>query len=309
MKYKSIVGFVLVVCVVATLWFISKYKDAYKEEVLLNISFRNVPNYLVLDTDYRQINLPVEVRASGFILIWKKIFGYKVELDFTENTYSRNDSLFFNSSQSIKKIKRSKTLSYEVLSTDDLDIFLRYQRFKSKKVPITHNINLEFTQNYVAIKKPYFQQDSVVITGNDDKVNALSEFLVSRDSKLIIKDSLTILEIDLKEMDSDLSFDPEQLRFTVEATQMTEGTIDVPVSLINKPPDYKVKLIPDNIQVVFSTAVSNFNEITANDFLISVNYELIDDLNISATPKVELLNKRIVSYRINPKKVQVLTIK
>jgi hypothetical protein len=110
-------------------------------------------------------------------------------------------------------------------------------------------------------------------------------------------------------MNPDLSFDPQQLRFIVEATQMTEGTINVPVSLINKPPDYKVKLIPDNIQVVFSTSVSNFNEITANDFLISVNYELIDDLNISATPQVELLNKRIVSYRINPKKVQLLTIK
>jgi hypothetical protein len=309
MKYKSIIGFVLVVCVVATLWFISKYKDTYKEEVLLNVNFINIPNYVVLNTDNEQINLPVEIRASGFILIWEKIFGYQVALDFTENTYSRNDSLFFNSSQSIKKIKRSKTLSYEVLSTDDLDIFLRYQRFKSKKVPVVHNINLEFTQNYVAIKKPYFQQDSVVITGNDAKVNALSKFLVRRDSKLIIKDSVTILEIDLKEMEPDLSFDPKRLRFIVEATKITEGTIDVPVSLINKPPGYQVKLIPDNIQVVFSTAVSNFNQITAKDFLISVNYELIDDLNISATPSVEILNERIVSYRINPKQVQVLTIK
>jgi hypothetical protein len=309
MKYKSIIGFVLVVCVVATLWFISKYKDTYKEEVLLNVNFINIPNYVVLNTDNEQINLPVEIRASGFILIWEKIFGYQVALDFTENTYSRNDSLFFNSSQSIKKIKRSKTLSYEVLSTDDLDIFLRYQRFKSKKVPVVHNINLEFTQNYVAIKKPYFQQDSVVITGNDAKVNSLSKFLVRRDSKLIIKDSVTILEIDLKEMEPDLSFDPKRLRFIVEATKITEGTIDVPVFLINKPPGYQVKLIPDNIQVVFSTAVSNFNQITAKDFLISVNYELIDDLNISATPSVEILNERIVSYRINPKQVQVLTIK
>lgn len=104
MKYKSIVGFVLVVCVVATLWFISKYKDAYKEEVSLNISFRNVPNYLVLDTDYKQINLPVEIRASGFILIWKNIW-VSGRIRFSENTYARNDSLYFNSSQSIKKIK------------------------------------------------------------------------------------------------------------------------------------------------------------------------------------------------------------
>jgi hypothetical protein len=309
MKYKSIIGFFLVVAVVATLWFISKYKDTYKEEVMFKVSFINIPEDLILNTDSRQINLPVEISASGFILIWEKIFGHKVELDFIENTYSRNDSLFFNSSQSIKKIKRSKTLSYEILSTDDLDILLPYQRFKSKKVPVINNIDLEFNQNYLAVKKPYFQMDSVVITGNDNKVNALSEFLVSRDSKLIIEDSLTILEIDLKEMYPDLSFDPKRLLLTVEATQITEGKIDVPVFLINKPLDYKGKLIPDNIQVVFSTAVSNFNEITAKDFLISVNYELIDDLNIAVTPKVELLNKRIVSCRIHPRQVQVITIK
>jgi hypothetical protein len=309
MKYKRIVGFFLVVIVVASLWFISKYKDVYKEEVVFNISFIDVPNNLTLDTSSQQINMPVEIRASGFILIWEKIFGEHLELDFKDHTYLRNDTLLFNPSKSIKKINKSKKISFEVLSADDVDIPIQFKRFLSKKVPVVNQIELDYTLNYLAIKKPYFQKDSVTITGNDAKVNALNELVIVRDSKLVIKDTLTTLEIDLKEIDVNLNFEPQKLTLSVEATQMTEGKVDIPVRLLNAPTAYDVKLIPDNVQLVYSTAVSNFDQIKARDFSISIDYNLIQELNIAVVPVVELRNDKVVSYRINPKQVQVLTIK
>jgi hypothetical protein len=309
MKYKRIIGFFLVVVVVASLWFISKYKDVYKEEVTFNISFINVPHNLTLDASSKQLNVPVEISATGFTLIWEKIFGHQVKLDFKENTFSRNDTLYFNPTKSVKKIKRSNTLSYEILSADDLDIPIQYKRFKSKKVPVVNKIALDYTLNYLAVKKPYFQKDSVSITGNDVKVDALHELVITRDSKLIIKDTLTTLEIDLKEIDPDLNFEPQMLTLRVEATQMTEGKINIPVRLLNVPLDQQVKLIPDNVQVVYSTAVSNFDQIKAQDFSVSINYDLIEELNIAVIPAIEIQNNKIISYRINPKQVQVLTIK
>ncbi|MEN8817596.1 MAG: hypothetical protein ABF274_12115 [Nonlabens sp.] len=309
MKYKSVIGFLLVVAVVASLWFISKYKDTYQEEVLFTISFKNIPNDLTLNSNAQQIELPVEIRASGFTLIWEKLFGHRAVLDFKENTYSRSDSLFFNFSKSIKKIKRSKAFAYEILSADDLEIPLKFERFKSKRVPLINKVELEYTQNYLAIKKPYFNRDSVTITGNDDKINSLKEILVSQESKLIINDSLTTLEIDLKGLNVDLNYVPQRVLLTVEAAQMTEGKIQVPVQLINVPSSYNVKVIPDNVQVVFSTAVSNFNKVNEKDFNVLLDYNLIKDLNIAATPNITTSNDAIVSYRMNPKQVQVLTIK
>ena len=309
MKYKRIIGFFLVVVVVASLWFISKYKDVYKEEVIFNVSFINVPNSLTLDDSSKQLNVPVEISATGFTLIWEKIFGHRVELGFKENTFSRNDTLYFNPTRSIKNIKRSNTLSYEILSADDLDIPIEFKRFKSKKVPVINKVALDYTLNYLAVKEPYFQIDSVTITGNDVRVNALQELVITRDSKLLIKDSLTTLEIDLKEIDRELDFEPPILSLRVEATQMTEGKINIPVRLLNVPVDQQVKLIPDNVQVVYSTAVANFNQIKAQDISVFINYELIEQLNIAVIPEIEISNDKIISYRINPKQVQVLTIK
>jgi hypothetical protein len=309
MKYKRIIGFFLVVVVVASLWFISKYKDVYKEEVTFNISFINVPHNLTLDATSKQLNVPVEISATGFTLIWEKIFGHQVKLDFKENTFSRNDTLYFNLTKSVKKIKRSNTLSYEILSADDLDIPIEFKRFKSKKVPVVNKVALDYTLNYLAVKEPYFQVDSVTITGNDVKVNALQELVITRDSKLLIKDSLTTLEIDLKEIDRELNFEPPTLNLRVEATQMTEGKINIPVRLLNVPSNLQVKLIPDNVQVVYSTAVTNFNEIKAQDISVFINYDLIEQLNIAVIPAIEISNDKIISYRINPKQIQVLTIK
>jgi hypothetical protein len=163
--------------------------------------------------------------------------------------------------------------------------------------------------NYLAVKEPYFQVDSVTITGNDVKVNALQELVITRDSKLLIKDSLTTLEIDLKEIDRELNFEPPTLNLRVEATQMTEGKINIPVRLLNVPANLQVKLIPDNVQVVYSTAVTNFNEIKAQDISVFINYDLIEQLNIAVIPAIEISNDKIISYRINPKQIQVLTIK
>lgn len=309
MKYKSIIGFLLVVLVVATLWFISKYKDTYEEEVLFTVSFENIPNNLILNNDNQQIELPVEIKASGFTLIWEKMFGHSIGLDFEENTFSRNDSLFFNFSKSIKKIKRSKAFAYEILSADDIEFNLKHEKFKSKKVPLVSKVELEYGGNYQSIVKPYFSPDSVVITGNDAKVNSLNQITVLHDSKVMVNDSLTTLEVDLKEMDPALSYQPQRVSLIVKSAQMTEGKINVPVQIINVPSQNDVKVIPNNVQVVFSTSISNFNKVTEKDFQIIINYEDINDLNIAATPKITVTNNLIVSYRINPKQVQVLTIK
>jgi hypothetical protein len=217
--------------------------------------------------------------------------------------------LFFNPTRSIKKIKRSNTLSYEILSADNLDIPIQFKRFKSKKVPVVNKIDLDYTLNYLAVKKPYFQKDSVTITGNDVKVDALYELVITRDSKLTIKDTLTTLEIDLKKIDPELNFEPQMLTLHVEATQMTEGKINIPVRLLNAPIGQQVKLIPDNVQIVYSTAVSNFDQIKAQDISVSINYDLIEELNIAVIPAIEIRNDKIISYRVNPKQVQVLTIK
>ncbi|WP_213522549.1 hypothetical protein [Nonlabens sp.] len=309
MKYKSFISFILVVTLVASLWFISKYKDVYKQEVIFKISFINVPHRLSLDDSSRQLSAPVEISATGFTLIWEKIFGHQVVLDFKENTFLRNDTLYFNPARSVKRMKRSNMLSYEILSADDLDIPIQLTRYKSKKVPVINNIALHYTLNYVAVKKPYFQKDSVTVTGNDSKVEALQELIITRGDQLTIKDSLTTLDINLKQIDPELDFEPQILTLHVEAAQMTEGKINIPVRLLNAPAYQQVKLIPDHVEVVYSIKVANYDQIIPEDISVSINYDLVKELNVAVIPAIEINNDKIISYRTNLKQIQVLTIK
>lgn len=309
MKYKNVTGFLLTVAVVAGLWFVSKYKDIYREEVFFNIALINIPKQLILETSATSFKIPVEISASGFTLIWEKYFDQSIELDFNDNTYMRNDSLFFNPSKSIKNIKKGEGISFDILNVDDLEISLKYTRFKTKKVALVQNIKIIYQSNYSPVKSPYFQIDSVTITGNNKKVDELEKLVIDTGTVLNIKDTLTTLEIDLKQMDASLNYLPQKLFLTVEAIQMTEGKVEVPVKLMNAPVDKKVKLIPNSVQVIYTTAVSNFNEITANDFSIFINYDDIKDLNVAILPSVEIKKDQVVSYRITPAQVQVLTIK
>ncbi|AGC78716.1 hypothetical protein LX97_02523 [Nonlabens dokdonensis] len=309
MRYKKILSFLLVVAVVASLWFISKYKDDYREEVVFNISFTNIPNSIILLENSKEVNIPVEIKASGFTLIWEKIFDHSIELDFNQNTYIRNDSLFFSSTKSIKNIRKLKSRTYELLDIDDQEIALEYKKYVTKKVPIINQIKTEYSNNYYPLVQPFFQTDSVVITGNDNKVNELDEFKVSVDSKIVVHDTLTTISVDLKDIDPELNFNPQELVLTIKATQVTEGKFDIQIELVNNKNDYDVKIIPDTVQLIFSSPVSEFEGIDINDFDIYLDYDKVDDLNISIIPEVKIKNDNIISYRISPSQVQVLTIK
>ena len=309
MRYKKILSFLLVVVVVASLWFISKYKDIYREEIIFDISFINIPNSLILLENSKEIQIPLEIQASGLTLIWEKIFGHSLELDLEKNTYLRNDSLFFNSTKSLKNMRKIKSRSYDIVGVDDQELFLNFRKYATKKIPLKNSLTAEYTNNYYPLSDPFFNIDSVIITGNDAKVKELVVFDVKKKSKVIIKDSVTKFSIKLKEIDPELNYNPEEIELTYKATQVTEGTYDIKLKLINNSNDYEIKIIPDTIEVIFSSPVAKFETIDKEDFDIFINYDKVDDLNMSVIPEIRVKNSDVISYRISPSQVQILTIK
>lgn len=309
MRYKKILSFLLVVVVVASLWFISKYKDIYREEIIFDISFINIPNSLILLENSKEIQIPLEIQASGLTLIWEKIFGHSLELDLEKNTYLRNDSLFFNSTKSLKNMRKIKSRSYDIVGVDDQELFLNFKKYATKKIPLKNSLTAEYTNNYYPLSDPFFNIDSVIITGNDAKVKELVVFDVKKKSKVIIKDSVTKFSIKLKEIDPELNYNPEEIELTYKATQVTEGTYDIKLKLINNSNDYEIKIIPDTIEVIFSSPVAKFETIDKEDFDIFINYDKVDDLNMSVIPEIRVKNSDVISYRISPSQVQILTIK
>lgn len=309
MRYKKILSFLLVVVVVASLWFISKYKDVYREEIIFDISFINIPNSLILLENSKEIQIPLEIQASGLTLIWEKIFGHSLELDLEKNTYLRNDSLFFNSTKSLKNMRKIKSRSYDIVGVDDQELFLNFRKYATKKIPLKNSITAEYTNNYYPLSDPFFNIDSVIITGNDAKVKELVVFDVKKKSKVIIKDSVTKFSINLKEIDPELNYNPEEIELTYKATQVTEGTYNIKLKLINNSNDYEIKIIPDTIEVIFSSPVAKFETIDKEDFDIFINYDKVDDLNMSVIPEIRVKNSDVISYRISPSQVQILTIK
>lgn len=309
MRYKKILSFLLVVVVVASLWFISKYKDVYREEIIFDISFINIPNSLILLENSKEIQIPLEIQASGLTLIWEKIFGHSLELDLEKNTYLRNDSLFFNSTKSLKNMRKIKSRSYDIVGVDDQELFLNFRKYATKKIPLKNSSTAEYTNNYYPLSDPFFNIDSVIITGNDAKVKELVVFDVKKKSKVIIKDSVTKFSINLKEIDPELNYNPEEIELTYKATQVTEGTYNIKLKLINNSNDYEIKIIPDTIEVIFSSPVAKFETIDKEDFDIFINYDKVDDLNMSVIPEIRVKNSDVISYRISPSQVQILTIK
>ncbi|VAW18423.1 hypothetical protein MNBD_BACTEROID04-373, partial [hydrothermal vent metagenome] len=90
--------------------------------------------------------------------------------------------------------------------------------------------------------------------------------------------------------------------------KFTEGSFDIPVTIINKPEGIKINTFPNTIEVIYQAGLSNFNKITKNSFLVVYDYKQYekDTLTRFLTPIIKQKSEFISSIKINPSKIEFL---
>ncbi|BAO55887.1 YbbR-like domain-containing protein [Nonlabens marinus] len=305
--YSKFFSFIVFTIAAAILWFLFRYNNTYVEDTTVKVKWSNVPVDIELNDDSRTVEVPVKVQASGFRLLW---LNYKVvssTIDFNTSVNSRNGELIFRPENSRKMINAAVGEDIQVLEIDNTPISIGYEKFASKKVPLRKNFKVKFQGNYQEVGESDFDLDVVTITGNDKLVNKL-DFLDVELDNITIEDSLVVKKIDLNALYPKLRIDPPVVSYTIRAAQMTEGSMRIPITLINKPVDAKIKLIPEVVTVVFSCRLKDYESVSADDFKVTVDLQNLSSGDTTAVPMVTVSNEVVNEARVQPQSVQILII-
>jgi hypothetical protein len=305
--YNKFFSFIAFTLAAAVLWFLFRYNNTYVEDTIVKVQWSNVPKDIELNQGSTGVEVPIKVQASGFRLLWLNYGTVGTTIDFKTAVTSKNGELIFNPENSRSVINAAVGSDIEVLEIDKNPIILGFEKFASKKVPLFKDFKLNFTGNFQQIGESAFSVDEVMITGNDQKVKDLKTLKVQLDA-IEIQDSLVVKEIDLKKLYPDLRIDPQTVTYTIRAAQMTEGSIRIPIILINKPIDAKVKLIPESVTVVFSSRLKDYDSIKPEDFEVTVDLKGLKSGETTAVPIVSFTNKAVNEARVQPQSVQILII-
>lgn len=305
--YNKVFSFIAFTLAAAVLWFLFRYNATYTENTHVKVEWSNVPVDIELNAASREVKVPIKVEASGFRLLWLNYTTVNSTLDFEKAVRSKRGELIFDPENSKEAINAAVGEDYRVLEIDGTPISLGFEKFASKKVPLIKNFKLNFIGNYQQIGEGAFNVDEVTITGNDQRVKETLALNVELED-LQINDSLVVKEINMNDLYPELRIDPATVTYTVRAAQMTEGSLRLPIELLNKPPNAKVKLIPEEVTVVFSSRLKDYDSITADDFKVTIDLKAYKSGDTTAVPEISFSNPAINEARVQPQSVQILII-
>lgn len=285
-------------------WVLQVLNDDYETELSIPIKMKNVPEDVVLTSELPSA-LKVGVKDRGTVLVnylWGQTI-YPINIDFTE--YLDKGSQVRIPSQTLSKriagqLNQSTKLS--TIKPDTLEFI--YTKGEAKKVPVKLRGNINAERQFY-ISDTIFSPDSVMVYAPksilDTITGAYSQFF---DLSHISDTTHRYVEF---QAIKGARFTPSSSNVTFLVDVFAEKTVEVPVVGINFPKDKVLRTFPNKVQVTFQIGLSHFRKVTADDFVIVVNFEDLNESNSEkCNPVLTKYPQNVNHIRLHPNEIDYI---
>ncbi|WP_321343187.1 hypothetical protein [uncultured Draconibacterium sp.] len=305
---KRVVVFLICVLIATALWFLNALEKDYTTTISYPVRYVSPPNHQFL-ANVPPEKLDLKVDAHGFTLLRHKLnFSYSPIIlnltNITRNLESDNGTYLVPTNTLNRRISSqiSNEISLQQVTPDIIRIVL--DSLKTKSVPVRADVSIDFKSQF-NLKNPVSLKPAVVkITGPASIVDTI-RFLTSekrtfkeldktitRNIKLIHPTSTTVV--------------PVEALLQIEVEKYTEKQIRIPIQVINKPADVRIKLFPSEITLNCRVGLSEFDNISDADFRAMVDYATISNSESRLRVKITDKPSFVEITRFSPESVEYL---
>jgi hypothetical protein len=267
-KRKSFRQFVLFSVLAFIFLIFSKLSNDYKQSILINLKLNNVSEEVVVKNDtLNQISAYIE--AKGFALT-PFLFKKALDVEFNAATdFTVTPNLFlFDVQQHKFEIERQIGKSFKVLTLSPDTLLIPYNKMASKMVPVEIKSSVEYDVGYDLKGDLVLSADSVKIVGPADRIDQI-KMVITEDLQLTgVRDDINkTIAINTEQL-NDIEVFPEYVKVKGDVSRFTEGTLQIPIIITDKPQDLEINFFPKTVTVSFYVDLEQFNTISASDFIV-----------------------------------------
>jgi YbbR domain-containing protein len=304
---RRVAVFLICLAIAASLWLLNALGKDYAATVSYPVKYINPPDNRFLANN-TPVKLDLKIEGQGFTILRYKLMSFSpIVLDIeqvTSNIEPNSGTYNVQSKNLIREV--SSQLSSEIqineINPEILEIVL--DSLITKTVPVELDIDVEFVPQF-NLKNPIKTvPDEVKITGPAialEKISAVK-------TKVSITNKLETginQEIELIHPEK-TTISPEKVNLVIEVEKYTEKELKIPIDIIHKPADVRIKLFPSEVKILFTVGLSRFETIKPADFGVSVDYDSVvynlNNLDILLYKKPDFIQ----GVRINPERVEFL---
>lgn len=306
-KNKRINVFILFLLSAFVILMFTKLSKQYTNTIAFKIEKINVPNENVILND--SVFLNITLKTHGFKWLTYYLSKPKIKIDFINDVY-KEDGVFVYSKSKAYLNNTQFDNEVELLSISPQKLTFRYGVNLVKKVPVKINTDIKFSPGYSNSSAFMIEPDSIVIVGPNILV---SEFEFIEMETLTIKDVRTdlneIIKLKLPINSTDLKFSTKQVFLKAKVEKFTEGTLKIPVTLINAPKNSVIKYFPKTVSLSYYVSLSDFSTITKKDFKVVCDFSKTNENQSFLIPELVKEPSTVKNIKIGQKRIEFIITK
>lgn len=288
---------------------LTKFSKIYTEDITLNISYENIPEDIAITLD-KPKKLNVVVSAVGFRILLYYFKDRKIILNLEQDVVQNDSSFIYEPMITDKAIKDKIGYAVEILSVKPDSLVIPYSVLDSKLVPIKLNSNVTLASGYDFVDSLQAQPDSVKIIGPSKVLKAINyietQVYKKENTSVNSKDKVMLIRPESDQV----KMSRKETNVILNVNKFTEGTLQVPVKIVNLPPKVKINYFPKTVPVSFYVNLKNYSEVKVEDFLVECDYNEVKDTRKSFfTPRLTEYPEFVKTAKIRLDKIEFILTK
>lgn len=303
-KNRKINVFILFLLSAFVILILTKLSKDYTNTVAFSVLKTNVPQENAIVNDSNTL-LNITLKMHGFK--WLKYYFKKpsITIDFEKDVYKRDSVFMWSKTTSyLKNTQFDKQVELLNMSPDTL--LFEYDINLIKTVPVVLHSDIKFSAGFDTSGTMELKPDSIQVIGPKVIVSKITHVdtdnIVLTDTRADINEEL---KLSLPENKSKVKFSTESVTINAKVEKFTEGTLKVPVSIINVPSGKRVKYFPKTVNVSFYVSLSNFSSIETKDFKVECDYNKVSN-GTFLPPELTVFPETVKNVKMSHKRIEFI---
>ncbi len=305
-RNKKINVFFLFLLMSIIILIFSKLSRVYTNTIVFSIDKINVPQEYVILNDTNN-KLDITLKAHGFNLLKYYFSNPKISIDFKKDVEKSDTCFVWNSSKAFLNSEAEFGGQVALLDISPNKLYFKYDVNLVKKVPVILKADISFKPGYDIFNPYKLIPDSINVIGPDvlvSKIEQVETEKVTMDN--VNSNVLNVVKLKLPQDNKDLIFSNDQIELKATVERFTEGTLKVPVNVINIPDGASIKYFPKIINVIYYTSLKNYNDVTAKDFKVVCDYNKITNSQSFLLPELIKITDKVKTAKINQQHIEFI---
>ncbi len=269
---RSLLTFMVFLVLSGLFWLSTAMNENYDCEVAVPVCVENIPKNVIITSNVDD-TLRISIRDKGYAVM-QYLYGGKIRpITISVPSVSKQSEKYvISSSELLRVVKRQMYASTTVTSVKPDRIEVDYCHGMAKKVSVRLDADIvPASDHYLAHVQVV--PEKVTVYSSKEKLDSIN-YVISERLRVHNFDDAVSRYVSLKPIKG-ARITPQKVKVDLYPDVLTEGSVDVPITIVNMPDNINVRTFPSRVKVKFSVGASQYKSVNANQFRVELDYKNI----------------------------------